>query len=67
MGAGVAEEIVARQDVVDLEAFATDEPLADVTLKQGVVVDEIFSLPVTQGVLARQAAARLTGIWRGHE
>lgn len=64
--AGVAQEIVAGQDVVHLEAFAAHEPLADIALEERVVVYELLPLPVTEHTFARRSAARLTRRREGH-
>ena len=56
----MAEEVVAREDVVDLEAFRAREAFANVALKQTLAVDDAGSLPVKQaanrGALTRLAA-----------
>jgi hypothetical protein len=62
----VAKEIVAGEDVVDLQAFSTHEALADVALQEGVVADELLSLLVSEKGFARRSPARLTTRWGGH-
>jgi hypothetical protein len=56
----MAEEVVARQDVVDLEAVATGKTLADVALQEGVMADELLALPIAEHAIVRGTAARLT-------
>src|SRR6185503_1159267 len=55
----VAEEVVARKDVVDLEAVGAGVALADVTLEEGLVADDRPALPVPQERLRGGSAARL--------
>ena len=56
----MAEEVVAREDVVDLEALRAREAFANVALEQTLAVDDAGSLPVEQaadrGALTRLAA-----------
>jgi len=40
----MAEEVVAREDVVDFQAFSAGEALTDVALQQGVVANELLAL-----------------------
>src|SRR2546430_13198181 len=47
-GALVAEEVVCRQDVVDLETLGAGVALADVALQEVVVVDEATAFPVIE-------------------
>ena len=39
LGAGMAQEVIAREDVVDLEAIRAGIALADIALKKGLVAD----------------------------
>ena len=57
----MAEEIVAGEDVVDLEALGARKALADVALQQTLAVDDAGSLSIAEqrpdrGTLARLAA-----------
>lgn len=60
----VAEEVVAAEDVVDLEALGAGVPLADVALEQGLVADHRAPLLVGKERLARGTLAGLAV--RGH-
>jgi hypothetical protein len=60
VGAGVAEEVVAGKDVVDLEAVAARETFAYVTLQEGVMANEVLSLTVAEHAIVGRAAAGLT-------
>ena len=57
----VAEEVVAGEDVVDLQAFRTGVALADVALEERVVADDGASPSIAQEVIRRGAAAGLAG------
>ena len=57
----VAEEVVAGEDVVDLQAFRAGVALADVALEERVVAHDGGSPSITQESLRRGAAARLAG------
>ena len=61
LGALVAQEVVAGEDVVDLQAVRTRVALADVALEERVVADDGGSPSITQESLRRGAAARLAG------
>ena len=65
--ADVTEEIVAGEDVVDLEAQRARETLAHVALQQGLVVDGGTALAVREQAGGCGAAARLAGVGRLHE
>jgi len=65
-GALVTKEVVARQDVVHLQTFRAGEPLADVTLKEGVVADHLVPAPIRQAALGRRAVTRLAVGGRVH-
>src|SRR5262245_5755434 len=58
-GAFVAQEVVAREDVVDLEALRAGVALADVTLQEGLVAHDARALAVSQEGVCRGPAARL--------
>ena len=66
VGAGMAEEIIAGEDVVDLEAVTAREALADVALQQCVVPEILLSLSVAKDVFACRAATGLTVERRRH-
>src|SRR5258707_15770143 len=57
----VAEEVVAGEDVVDLQAVRAGVALADVALEERVVANDGGSPSITQESLRRGAAARLAG------
>jgi len=57
VGAGVAEEVVARKDVVDLEAVPARETFADVALQEGVVTDEVLALAIAEHAIVGRSAA----------
>ena len=57
----VAEEVVAGEDVVDLEAIRAGIPLADVALEEGVVANDGASPSIAQEALRRGATAGLAG------
>src|SRR5262245_38440197 len=57
----VAEEVVAGEDVVDLEAVRAGIALADVALQEAVVVDDTGALAVVEQADALGPAARLAG------
>src|SRR6185295_15071682 len=65
-GTVVAEEVVARQDVVDLQALGAGIALADVALQERVVVDDPRSLAVIEQRSARRSTARLACGWWCH-
>src|SRR6187397_1599677 len=52
LGTLVTEEVVAAEDVVDLEAIRAGVTLADVALQERLVVDDRRPLPVVQEGLA---------------
>jgi hypothetical protein len=58
-GTLVAEEVVPRVDVVDPQALRTRIALADVTLQQGVIVDDGFASTVLEPALGHRLPARL--------
>src|SRR5438477_5083100 len=63
--ARVTEEVVPREDVVDLQAFRARETLADVALQERVVVDDAAAFPVIEQGAAGDSTARLAGgRWR---
>ena len=66
LSAFVTEEVVAREDVVDLEAVGAREALADVALQQALVAHDLAASLV--GVLARRrrSEARLATARRFH-
>src|SRR4026207_1426679 len=55
----VTQEVVARKDVVHLQAFGTGEPLADIALKERFMADDRGALAVTKEGLRRHPSARL--------
>jgi hypothetical protein len=57
----VAEEVVAGEDVVDLQAVRAGVALADVALEERIVANDGSSPSITQETLRRGAAARLAG------
>ena len=57
----VTEEVVAGEDVVDLQAFRAGVALADIALEEGVVADDGASPSIAQEVFCSGAAARLAG------
>ena len=57
----VAEEVVAADEVVHLQAIGARVPLADVALEERFVRDEGAPLLVVEERLARRAAAGLAG------
>jgi len=57
----VAEEVVAGEDVVDLQAFRTGVALADVALEERVVANDGASPSIAQEVIRCGAAAGLAG------
>ena len=64
-GAFVAEEVVPRQDVVDLETFRAGIALADVALQEVVVVDEAAAFAVIEERSGGGSTAGLAGgRWR---
>src|SRR5260221_1508598 len=65
-GAYVAEEVEAREEVVDTQAVGAGVALADVTLEQALVVDEGRSLAVHQTGFTHRLPAGLTTAWRFH-
>jgi hypothetical protein len=67
MGAGVAEEIVAGEDVVHLQAVPAHEALANVALEQRVVADELLPFSVSEALIARQSPAGLAGVGGAHD
>jgi hypothetical protein len=65
LGALVTEEVVAGEDVVDLQAVCTREPLADVALQEALAAN--FSCPLAigeQGVAGRASAGLAVGSGR---
>src|SRR5438093_10797383 len=64
-GALVAEEVVAREDVIDLQALRAGVALADVALQERVVVDDTAALAVVEQGPGGASPARLAGgRWR---
>src|SRR2546428_6386043 len=64
-GALVAEEVVSRQDVVDLETLRAGIALADVALQEVVVVDDAGAFAVIEERSSGGSAAGLAGgRWR---
>ena len=57
----VAEEVVAAEDVVDLEAFGAGVPFADVALEKGFVADDSRPLLVAQEGLGGVSLTVLAG------
>ena len=57
----VAEEVVAGEDVVDLQAVRAGVALADVALEKRIVANDGSSPSINQETLRRGAAARLAG------
>jgi hypothetical protein len=55
----MAQEVMARQDVVDLQAVPAGEPLADVALQEGVVADELLAFAITQDAIVGRSATGL--------
>ena len=64
LGALVAEEVVAREDRVDLQAVGAGVPLADVALEEPVVADDARPLAVRKEGLGRRAVAGLAVLSR---
>src|SRR5262245_2826167 len=62
----VPAEVVPREDVVDPQAVGAGEPLADVALQQGLVVDEGVALPIDEQGLGDRLAAGLATARRFH-
>ena len=56
----VTEEVVAGEDVVDLQAFRAGVALADVALKHVGVVDDAVAAPVYEPGLGHGSPTRLT-------
>jgi len=48
LGTLVAKEIVAREDVVHLQALRAREALADVTLQERLVMHALVALPIRE-------------------
>jgi hypothetical protein len=57
----VAEEVVAGEDVVDLQAVRASVALADVALEEGVVANDGGSPSIGQEAFRQGTAAGLTG------
>src|SRR5262245_20028590 len=55
----VAEEIVAGEDVVDLEAVGAGEALADVALEEALAADEAAALAIREQTVVGRALAGL--------
>jgi hypothetical protein len=62
----MAEEVVAGQDVVDLEALAAGKSFAHIALQERVVADELVPLAIAELTLTRRAAAGLAVERRRH-
>jgi hypothetical protein len=60
-GALVAEEVVGREDVVDLEAVGARVALADVALEESVVVDDGGAFAVIEKRRGGESPAGLAG------
>ena len=56
----MAEEVVARADVVDAQAVGAGVAFADVALEQRRVVDDRVATPVLEPALGHGLPARLT-------
>jgi hypothetical protein len=61
----MTQEVVTREDVVDLEAFGAGEALAHVALEQALAMNEGGSLAIREQAVDR-AMARLTARVRLH-
>jgi hypothetical protein len=60
VGAGVAEEVVARKDVVHLEAVPARETFTDIALQEGVVANEVLAFAIAENAIVRRSTAGLT-------
>ena len=56
-GAGVTEEVVAGEDVVDPKAVGTGESLADVALKQALLGHDRAALAIVEQAVRDRLAA----------
>ena len=65
--ADVTQEVVAGEDVVDLEAERTGEALAHVALQERLVVDGGTALAIREQSGCGGPAARLAGVGRLHK
>jgi hypothetical protein len=65
-GAVVTEEVVAREDVVDLQALRAGEALADVALQEALVVHYARALAIAQEGVAGGPMAGLAEAGRLH-
>src|SRR5687767_14975811 len=57
----VTEEVVAREDIVDLQAVGAGVPLADVALEERFMTHDRGTLAVAKKGLRRHPSARLAG------
>ena len=62
----VAEEVVAGQDVVDLEAFCAGEAFADVALQEARVVHDLVAFAVREWAGLGRPTTRLAVGGRFH-
>ena len=65
LGALVAEEVVAGEDLVHLETFRARVSLADVALEEALVAYDRLPLAVVQEAVRHGPPARLTGGMHG--
>src|SRR5258708_29501617 len=62
----VTEKVVARDDVIDLQALCAGEAFADVALEQALVVDDVGTAVVAEHALGGDPAAGLAVSRRFH-
>lgn len=62
LGAGMTQEVVAREDVVDLQAVRARVALAHVALQEGLIADRGTPLAISEAQRRRVSTAGLTGV-----